>query len=297
MAKGKFVKEEADPISALEGAANELNDLAEEMRSWADNMASANMDHMEKFQTVEQSADTLENADLGNLADTLSTKLNEAVEGEEGHAACPEHVWGVRCESCGWDGNATKLYVVPVEARYVWKTNNPAITDTPMRLTVGKLLLADPNARNRELVKFNAVWAEGQEPPPGAVEAALARMAPRQAKEEARRSSGKPPVGRSFVAPRAALTQLGELLSMKISWTEFRPYGKKSLSRADRFGNAMAAAQAAKDAIAAALEAMKFDDEESPEAELVDELRETFEELESAISELEGGVEFPGMYG
>ena len=52
MAKGKFVKEEADPISALEGAANELNDLAEEMRSWADNMASANMDHMEKFQTV-----------------------------------------------------------------------------------------------------------------------------------------------------------------------------------------------------------------------------------------------------
>ena len=299
MARGKLTRESADPISALESAASELVDLAEEMSEWASNMSNANMDHMDKFQAVEECAETLNSAELGPLAETLSEKLNEAVEGEDGNAACPAHEWGVPCSNCGWDGNATKLIVVDPANYRVWKSYDEK-AQLPMRITVGRLVRVNKTrvyGSSDEITKFNAAWEAGDVPPEGAIERAIERMAPRQAKEEALLRQKPAPAGLSFVAQRAPLTQLGELLAGKVEWSEFHAYGKKPTSRSDRFGNAMAAAQAARVAIGSALELLTFDDEESPEAELVDEIREAFGELEEAIAELEGGVEFPGMYG
>jgi len=300
--RGKNTTETADALGALEIAGNEFAELAEEMRNWADSMASANMEHLDKYQEVEAAADALENADVASLVETLREYIDAAIEGQTGHAACPPHGWGVPCPNCGWDGNATTLHVVPPEEHKVWKSND-LHAPRPMRITVGTLYYTAPattfSPRKRvELVKFNAAWKEGLEPPPGAIEETLARIAPRQAQEEAKFRGKEPPVGRSFDPSIEPLPGFSDLATAKVTWIEFHPYGKRGTSRADRFANALGAAQAGLEAVEHVLDGIKLEagDEDTPELELLESLRDAFEEVKQAVDELQGGVEFPGMY-
>lgn len=175
--RGKNVIERNDPFSALEGAAGDYAALAEEMREWADNMANANMDHLEKYEQVEAAADALESADLSELLDTLQQYLR--------------------------------------------------------------------------------------------------------------------------TAERLGLPGISELSSVEVSWSEFRPYGKRGASRADRFDNATSAAQAGVEGLARVIDAIKVEptDEDTPELDCLEDVKAAFEEIKQAVDELQGGVEFPGMYG
>ena len=88
------------------------------------------------------------------------------------------------------------------------------------------------------------------------------------------------------------------LATAKVTWIEFHPYGKRGTSRADRFANALGAAQAGLEAVEHVLDGIKLEagDEDTPELELLESLRDAFEEVKQAVDELQGGVEFPGMY-
>jgi len=60
---GKSYKTETIHITmaaALSDAFSEIEMLAEEMRNWADNMSSANMEHLPNYDTVEATASALE---------------------------------------------------------------------------------------------------------------------------------------------------------------------------------------------------------------------------------------------
>jgi len=298
--RGKITTERADPIGALEVAGNELADLADEMRSWADSMASANMDHLEKYEQVESAADALENAELSTKVEALSQAIDTAIEGQEGHAECPTHQWGVQCQACGWSGNATSLVLVPPE-NYRVKTHPDPTVERPMRLVVGELYGYVPHtfgSSKRRLIIFNASWKSGEVPPPGVVEAKLAAMEARQAMEERRLRRHKPPEGRGFEPAIEPLPGFPELMNATVTWHEFHPYGKKATSRSDRFGNALEAARAGLGAVEHVLANIKIEagDEETPELELLEAIREAYQECQEAVSELQDGVEFPGMY-
>jgi len=48
--------------SAFEAGKSDIEGLAEEMSSWRDNMSGTSLENTEKYQTVEEAANTLENA-------------------------------------------------------------------------------------------------------------------------------------------------------------------------------------------------------------------------------------------
>lgn len=57
--------------SAVEGAINDLMELAQELRSWSDNMQESNLRESEKAQLVSEAADTLEQIEEVDIPECL----------------------------------------------------------------------------------------------------------------------------------------------------------------------------------------------------------------------------------
>jgi predicted nucleic acid-binding Zn-ribbon protein len=107
-----------------------------------------------------------------------------------------------------------------------------------------------------------------------------------------------------------AMEDVGENLSVNdVQYVEFVAYKGRSLSRADRMGNAVTAAYAGIDAYTNALDAREggskptdpdlsaeLEEELEKREEKFDAVRDAVEAIRNAIEEAEG-VEFPGMYG
>lgn len=72
---------ETTVAEALTDAASIVSTLQEEMTDWRDNMAGANMDHLPKYEQVEQAADALENSDIEMRSEALWRAL-EALKGD-----------------------------------------------------------------------------------------------------------------------------------------------------------------------------------------------------------------------
>lgn len=58
-------KEATDAVSDLD--TSEFESLKEEIENWRDNMSSANMEHLPKYEEVEEAADSLDNIDVSNV--------------------------------------------------------------------------------------------------------------------------------------------------------------------------------------------------------------------------------------
>lgn len=71
-----------DVGTAIDNARQEIEDLAGEMREWAENLESGNLDHTEKAQRVSEAADALEALDVPEpddefqITDTLKLELS-----------------------------------------------------------------------------------------------------------------------------------------------------------------------------------------------------------------------------
>lgn len=92
--KGKYIKVQGTVLDALSGGQGEIAQLSEEMTEWRDNMEMGGLENTERFQTVQATADELENAcDLetqiaymesaGEEDDALSNLLNDQLEWSE----------------------------------------------------------------------------------------------------------------------------------------------------------------------------------------------------------------------
>ena len=84
MARRKKVVIVKSVEDALKDAAPDIEELKDEMVEWQENMESADMEHLPKYDEVNEAAETLENADLENaveqLVEALSEKDPEALE-------------------------------------------------------------------------------------------------------------------------------------------------------------------------------------------------------------------------
>ena len=75
------IEEEVDRISGVYDnsfSTDEIQNLADEMRSWSDNVRGTNLENTEKMQTVSDTADTMENA-----ASTLDGLSFPTLDGDE----------------------------------------------------------------------------------------------------------------------------------------------------------------------------------------------------------------------
>lgn len=69
---------ESTVLDTIGDAAQAVVELQEEMTEWRDNMSNANMDHLPKYEQVEQAVDELENADIESRGDALYRALDAA---------------------------------------------------------------------------------------------------------------------------------------------------------------------------------------------------------------------------
>lgn len=107
---------ETTAIDAIESGAEEIVELADEMRSWYDNMPE-NFQNGERGEAVNEAADTLEGCDIESRASALTDAI-EACEGMAEITGCPEHVLGTACTVCGWNGEAITGHKWPVLKEY-----------------------------------------------------------------------------------------------------------------------------------------------------------------------------------
>jgi hypothetical protein len=267
MARGKYIKCESTILEALDGSAFE--ELRDEMTEWRDNMEGTGLESTDKFQAVSECADALENAAVEEKAQEVEDSIEEALQGKPFKAGCPEHVEGQKCKRCGWDG----------KRRRWWRGTPELILFDEVKEHFGESFLAQ--VREGNCFTYFKTHEEAREYQEKKVQESkdweAKNAIPHRIRDEAE------------LEPCQVIEEC--IADRKISWHEFRKYGKQALnlSRSDRMSNASAALRAAIDEIREALEEHKGE-------ERVDIVLEQVDELEGALEEVEG-VEFPGMYG
>jgi hypothetical protein len=292
MAKGKHIKIETTVENALSAAGSDVNDLKDEMDSWRDGMEDK-FSSTEKYERVSEAADGLENADLESHCEALVTALQELSEGRPFVAGCPEHVVGTPCplvKKCSWKGEMHKRsnwgrqtvirHNPPQKKTQTWEQGSKKVKKTTTYFgSIG-----------------NQYWCVDEPSTPKEREETQAafEIAAKKAEEENLR------IDTPFIPARIAnvpetfpVAGLEDLCDAKVSYVEFQPYKGKGLSRANRLGNAITAAQAAIEVVQAKLEEAGGDPRDEGRIRTA---TDAVEEVESAIGELEG-IEFPGMYG
>lgn len=91
--KEKVEKIVDDFLTAWSEGIGEINELKDEMESWRDNMSSANMEHLPKYEEVDECVNELENA-LGELEDPSidvedATQASSEIEGLDPNGYSP----------------------------------------------------------------------------------------------------------------------------------------------------------------------------------------------------------------
>ena len=278
MARGKHIECEGTILEAL-GNACEYEELRDEMTSWRDNMAGTNLENGEKFQTVSEAADTLENAEVEEKARKVEEAVEEALEGRAFKAGCPPHVEGQKCKRCKWDGKRRKYWGAEPEL---------SLYDEPKASHFERQILAQVREGNTY-----TTWSasnHSKEEAHAKARAYYEREMTKRQEWEAKNAIPKEIPDVPELDPCEIVVE--NIDGMKIKWHEFRKYGKRatSLSRSDRMGNANAGIQAGIEAIKEVLEDHREEDER------IENILDAVEELEGAIEECEG-IEFPGMFG
>jgi hypothetical protein len=302
MAKGKKVVSVECTIEDALGYGPEISSLQEEMASWRDSMEEK-LSHTEKYERVSEAADALENAELESRCDDLIDALRALSEGSPFVAGCPEHVVGRKCARCKWDGVAKKphghkqtieRFDPPKEETSTWSSwpggGKGEVKTTRTEIVFGVIRHGNGSFSTYSIEKTSATEERIAEQ-----RANFERAAALAEKENARLDTPYIPPrieDRAEVFPIAALE---DILDRKVSYSELEAYKGKSLSRADRLGNATGAIRTAVEAVRAALDALP-EGAVAEDDDRIDDVREKLDEVESALDEVEA-VEFPGMYG
>jgi len=268
---------ETTVLDALESAAQEIVDLGQEMADWRDNMSNANMDHLPKYEQVEQAADELENADLERRVEELQSALEALAEGREFKAGCLEHVEGTPCKRCGWKGKAAPLETVQPLVEYPFGEGPK--TDWGEHVTV-------------DVARFgNISWTYDEGESREVYERILRRArADRQKEVEHAERCNANRLGHRL-PDEPAIESFPGAEGLAEKKLVFR-VAKKRQSRADRLDDARVQLEAALDAIDEFIEqntACEADDRLADLQTAAQEVREGSDELQ--------GVEFPGMFG
>lgn len=106
--KGKTITDSISVTDAMQEGVSELQDLANEMSEWRDNLEEK-LSHTEKFERVSECADVLESASSAaeSTAQELDAVLTRAACSVIPREGCPKHVAKTPCARCGWDGEPT----------------------------------------------------------------------------------------------------------------------------------------------------------------------------------------------
>lgn len=273
---------------ALEDGVSEIESLAEEMRSWYDNMPEG-FQNAERGERVGEAADTLENADARRAADDLIQLLDRLCSGTPAKQGCVEHVEGTPCKVCKWDGRVHQRVIPPL-------VENP--DPKPMRHEYNGWPGKPADVRWETLVaSYNmqgcttCFVVDGEHPDPEQLATELQRARRdwwREAEIIAKWNDTHaiPPL-RPFEPEVPALQDVEEKLdAVKITL----PTSKARPSRSSRLGDATGA-------VTAAIEALRdFVEKEPALAAHAEEIDDAITPIEEALGELEG-IEFPGMYG
>jgi len=267
MGSKKRVKCEETIREALEYAGSAIEELKTEIEEWKENLESNDMDHLPKYEEVEECYSTLEDAELETAVEEFISALESASEGVPAKPGCPEHVVGTPCSVCKWSGKS-KARALP----------ELKIFDPPEKQDDGRTLIAIQDG-DHYVSEFG--WTVEK------VKAIHQRRVERAEKYNERCAIPARRKPEAEVLPVEGLDEF--LLDTTVSYVETRPYGRRSPSRADRCGNACAALEAALDALQPALDALDpVDDRVSELLDALGELREKAEEVVCA--------EFPGMF-
>jgi hypothetical protein len=290
MAKqGKWVKQEAGAVEAIENGISEIESLKDEMSEWRDNMEDK-LSGTQKFEDVSQCADDLDTGHDG-LQSALD-ELQEAITSLEGSpfkAGCPEHVPGTPCKRCDWKGIVRKPSYEPTleiheTPKLIKSLGGGQLLVARLQISVWEVyyFTVDPGASAEEIAKDLATARErfAKDHADWAADNAPDKLIPARLPDEPE------------VLPMDALDDISDT---KATWQDWSAYGRKSISRADRLSNASSAVTAGLEAIRERCESYNTDDSTESD-ERVDAVLSVLEDLESALGELEG-VEFPGMYG
>lgn len=291
MSKGKYIECKGPLLSVLEDAGSSIEELRDEITEWRDNLSSGNMEHLPKYEEVSECADTLESAEAEAVLSKLVDALTDASEGAPFKAGCPPHVFGKPCKRCKWHGRPGSARTIP-----------PLTIHDPPRRQAGwrpgdvRLLCAEYRDGCSTGI-WSLDYKAGEELPSPEQLQALIASEHEQARrhwwaeaEKIDRSNERaltPPdrIPDSPEVPPNA--ELQALLAKELSWKEFRKYGRKSLSRADRLGNALTPLRLALEELGAAVE--------GNDADWAQEIGDLIDEASSALEEIEG-VDFPGMF-
>lgn len=288
--KGKMIRVEMTALEAIDQCACTIEELAEEMGSWRDGMEEK-LSHTEKYERVSEAADALENSEVRSAVDSVESAIEE-LEGKPFKPGCPEHVLGQKCSRCGWNGVARKpsyepelLLKKPIMESY--RTGNgDRLVVAKVREGYGYRVYDVPKGASEAEIEGERLRAKTY------FDELHAKWVENNAPEKLIRSRLP---DTPELLPLEELQGIGET---KCAWQELQPYKGRSLSRADRLGEATQSGRAGLDSMREAVEkyaeAHKGEEEED---ERVVALREALDELEGAIEELENGVDFPGMYG
>lgn len=299
--KSKTVEQTVSILDAASQCANEVQQLAEEMREWESNM-SERLSHTDKYSQVEEAANELENADLENALSSLEEAM-EAVGGSPAVAGCPEHEIGKPCTVCGWNGKVPTAGPQPRLEIF----NPPTKTEYQGRPITVVAQVSYQVAGIPAVRMWVQEWGFSRIQGTGRVETGtvadarqfLIKRTARWSELHAGKGIPKRREGTPEISPIEGLEDLDKV---KVTFYE---EGGKRLSRATRLANALAAGNAAIEELQERLreyqekhkdDPVTDDDEEADKrAELVDELDSAVDEFSSSLSNLDG-VEFPGMY-
>ena len=97
----KDFHEKADNFTMLDFS--EIESLGEEMRNWADGLSGTNLENSEKYQRIEEAADTCENVDT-NIEIPAAPETNDKTEWEEFADALNEAADSIENETSNLDG-------------------------------------------------------------------------------------------------------------------------------------------------------------------------------------------------
>jgi recombinational DNA repair protein RecR len=275
---------ETGALDAIESGAQEITDLVEEMQSWYDNLPE-NLQGSERGERIEEAASTLEGCDAESKKDELVEAIEAAREGTAEVQGCPEHVEGVKCAVCKWDGRAARqqlpvLVIVDQPQAKRWNEYAEWFTTVAFCSVPGSSI-------------SSSFMAKGESPTEEELEATRqrARAAHAEAVAEVEAQNAKTVLGRRrshepAVPPLEGFEEaIGALMVTLLT-------GGRRPSRRDRLDDATCAIRAGCEAIVGLVE--------SNEAWAADERGEAVIEAANEMASVcdDGdGVEFPGMYG
>lgn len=263
-------------LGAIEDAAAVVADLLDEMTTWRDNMSSANMEHLPKYDEVNETVDLLEAADMESRADSLRDAVEQLAEGRAFVAGCPEHVEGQRCKRCKWDGVPAPLVeIAPLVEFYPPKESD--WTDT---LTVASLLHGT----------CTSTWTvvHGAAPETIAYEREQARRRWwKEATELARRNDNRLGHRLEDIPELPPFPGLEDIEEKTVTFSVTK---KRRMSRAARLDEGTTMLEAALAALHAIVDGI-----DDPEDRL-SELQPAMDDLQESLDEL-SNVCFPGMFG